>query len=118
MKHGRISIAPDAAIVRRFTVALRGANRANDMTAMIAAPVSQTMFAAPARVKLSSRPAGSIASKNDTGEQAIAKRASQSCDCYMRLRNRDGRGNANGDCFHEYIVHSLHYTKQMIAKYK
>ncbi len=43
---------PDAAIVRRFTVALRGANRANDMTAMIAAPVTHTTFAAPARVKL------------------------------------------------------------------
>ena len=53
-------------IVRRFTVALRGANRANDMTAMIAAPAIHTTFAAPASVKLSSRPAGIIANKKDT----------------------------------------------------
>ena len=76
---------PDAAIVRRFTVALRGANRANDMTAMTAAPVSQTMFAAPARVKLISRPAGSIASKNDTAStqspSARLNPATVTCGC-------------------------------------
>jgi len=45
MKHGRISMPPDAASVRGFTVALRGVNRANDMTAMIAAPAIHTTFA-------------------------------------------------------------------------
>ncbi len=33
-------------------------------------------------------------------------------------RSCSGSGNASGDSFHEYIVRSLHYTKQMIAKYK
>ena len=56
---------PVAATVRRFTVELRGANRANDMTAMIAAPDSHTMFETPANEKLKSRPAGIVVNRND-----------------------------------------------------
>ncbi len=57
---------PVAASVRQFTAEVRGAKRANDMMAMIAAPISQTKFAAPASVKPSARAAGNIASRNDT----------------------------------------------------
>src|SRR5271154_2770733 len=66
MKTGRISMPPVAASVRQFTADVRGANRANDMTAMMAAPTNHTVLAAPASVKASARAAGNIASRNDT----------------------------------------------------
>ena len=109
---------PEATIVCRFTVALRGANRANVMTAMIAAPVIQTKFASPGREKLTSRPAGSIASRNDPRARNRQARVSIQRLLHSDCRNRGGSGNASGDGFHEYIVRSLHYTKQTDRKYK
>ena len=82
------------------------------MTAMIAAPVSQTTFATPASVKLISRPAGSIASMNDAASTQSPSARLNPATVTCGLWNRGRRGNASGDCVHEYIVRSLHYTKQ------
>ena len=109
---------PEAAIVRRFTVAIRGANRANDMTAMTAAPVSQTRFAGSCKRKFDFATGRQHRDQEPYGEQAVAERAFRSGDSYTRLRNRDLRVNRCDNCFHEYIVRSSHYTKQTIAKYK